>query len=272
VKLLTHNPAILLLSFLFACSLTSPPVSVEIKDASVEGARAAIVQLIEFSNKQALQTEPARKLLIGEIAQLNISTFGKITDAPDKVLLLEKNRAVARVQLFGNNNHVTDVYFYLQYDGSWKISEVRLLALTGMIEQSYLALQSKQSLNDEEKDDFANLKLTLATDKELAVWLAENRKSLEQLYELVRAKSGKEQFYIRSEDAKFPEVTKLLKNLHLTGLSIEPNGNVEMVIGGVMDNVVGFIYSPTNNPPAINPSSYIWVEEVAARWYLFRTT
>ena len=150
--------------------------------------------------------------------------------------------------------------------------EVRLLSLTGIIEQAYLGLKAKTNLTEEEKNDLANMKLILATDKDLTAWFTENREALDKLYKLVASKSGKEQFYIRSEDKKFPEVADALRKLHLTGMSIETNGNVEMVIGGVTDNVVGFIYSPSKNPPAISPSSYIWVEEVADKWYLFRTT
>jgi hypothetical protein len=160
----------------------------------------------------------------------------------------------------------------MQFDDGWKISEVRLLALTGIIEQAYLELKAKPNLTEEEKNELANMRLILATDKDLTAWFSENRESLDKLYNLVRSKAGKEQFYIRSEDKQFPEVAGALKKLHLTGMSVEVNGNIEMVIGGVTDNVVGFIYSPSKNPPAINPLSYIWVEEVADKWYLFRTT
>jgi hypothetical protein len=57
----------------------------------------------------------------------------------------------------------------------------------------------------------------------------------------------------------------------LTGEMLRLN-IASFVIGGIMDNTVGFVYSPSNKPPQISPSSYIWVEEIAAGWYLFRTT
>lgn len=262
-----------LTSLLIALGSRHPSLSAQQpKDGSLEEARSTLINLIQFSDKQALRTAEAQTLLVGEMLSLDIPTFGKLTNTPDKMVRLEKNRAVGRFQRFGENNQITDVYFYLRYDGTWKVSEVRLLALTGIIEQLYLGLKAKTNLTEQEKNDLANLKLILASDKDLKAWFSENHTALDQLYNLVKSKAGKDQFYIRAEDQQFPEVAAALKKLHLTGMSIEPNGNVEMVIGGVTDNVVGFIYSPSRNPPTMSPSSYIWVEEVADGWYLFRTT
>lgn len=260
--------SLILIGGLFAFS----PSLVKAQDASVDGARAVLVQLAELSKKQAVQTEAAQKLLTDEMLRLKIASFGKLTDTPDKVLLLEKNNAVGRFQLFGENNQITDVYFYLQYNNGWKVSAVRLLALTGIIEQAYLGLKAKPNLTTEEKSLFANLKLTLSPDKELKVWFGENRVTLNKLSVLLQAKSNKTAFYISRDDKQFPEAAELLRKLNLSTASVEVNGNVEFVIGGVTDNTVGFIYSPSKNPPKISPAPYIWVEEVAANWYLFRTT
>lgn len=272
MKILAKHISVFTLLSLFAYVSTASPISLQVEGASVEEARATLVRLIRLSDSQALRTEEARKLFVGEMAELNIPSFGKLTSEPDKVVMLEKNQAVGRVQRFGNNNQVTDVYFYLTYDGGWKVSAVRLLALTGIIEQASLALKAKPNLTEEEKADLANFKLILATDKELAAWFAENRAALETLYNLAKSKSGGRQVYIRSEDKEPADVIALLNKLHLSGLSIETDGDVQFIFGGITDNVVGLIHSPSKNPPAISPSSYIWVEEVAAKWYLFRTT
>ena len=111
---------LLLISSLASFPSSPSSLRTDIKDASLEEARATLVQLIQFSDKQALRTEQAQKLMTGEMTQLDITTFGKLTIAPDKMLMLEKNRAIGRVQRFGENNQVTDVYFYLQYESSWK--------------------------------------------------------------------------------------------------------------------------------------------------------
>ncbi|MDT4967081.1 MAG: hypothetical protein QOJ64_1818 [Acidobacteriota bacterium] len=242
------------------------------QDASLEGARATLLQLIRLSDKQALQSEQARTVMTGETAELNIPSFGKLADTPDRMEMLERNRAIGRVQLFGENNQVTDVYFYLRYDAVWKVSEVRLLSLTGIIEDAYLALSAKPSLTDDEKNDLANMKLVLATDKALTAWFTANLKSFERVYRQVKSYGLKMPNFIRTDDKQFPEVGTALKALHLSGLSVTSNGNLEFVIGGVTDNLVGLIYSPSDSPPAMSPSSYIWVEKVASKWYLFRTT
>lgn len=246
--------------------------SIQANDASVEGARTVLVQLAKLSKKQAVQSEAAQKLLTSEMLALKIASFGKLSDAPDKVLLLEKNQAVGRFQLFGENNQVTDVYFYLQYENSWKVSAVRLLSLTGIIEQIYLGLKAKPQLTKEEKSLFENSKLTLAPDKELKTWFVENRRMLDKLLGLLHSKSNKTALYVNRDDKKFPEAAELLQKLNLSTANIDANGNAEFVIGGITDNTVGFGFSPSKNLPKISPSGYIWVEEMAPAWYLFRTT
>ncbi len=247
-------------------------VDVKADNASVEGARAVLIRLAGLSKKQALRTEPAQKLLTGEMLSLDMPSFGKLTDAPDKVLLPAKNRAVGRFQLFGENNQVADVYFYLQYDKGWKVSAVRLLALTGIIEQVYLGLKAKPNLTAEEKEFYENYKLTLSPDKELKTWFLQNRNLLNKLCAQFPNKSGGKEVYISRDDKKFPHAADLLRKLNLSSADMDSTGNIEIVIGGITDNTVGFIYSPSKKPPQMNPSLYIWVEEVAANWYLFRTT
>ncbi len=263
----------LLLSLVVFCGLFAFSASVVKADnASVEKARAVLVRLIEFSNKQQLRSRAAQELLTGEMLRLNIASFGKFTEMPDKVLLIEKNQAVGRFQRFGENNQVTDVYFYLQFDGGWRVGAVRLLSLTGIIEQVYLGLKAKSALTEEEKGIFENSKLTLSADKELKTWFLQNRKALAELYTLLQTKGKNAALYLNRDDKKFPEAAQLLRTLNLSSASIQPNGNIEIVIGGITDNTVGFVYSPLKEPPQISPSSYIWVEEIAAGWYLFRTT
>lgn len=242
------------------------------QDTGVDGARTALIKLAELSKKQALQTEAAQKLLSDEMLDLKIASFGKLTDVPDKVLLLEKDNAVGRFQLFGENDQITDIYFYLQFNKGWTVHAVRLLALTGIIEDAYLGLKARPNLTSEEKRLLANLKLTLAPDRELIVWLKENRVTLDVLSALLQAKSNKAAFYVKRDDKQFPEAAELLRKLNLSTASVKPNGNIEFVIGGVTDNTVGFMYCPSKNPPKISPAPYIWVEEITTNWYLFRTT
>ena len=191
------------------CGLVPFQTAAKADDASIEGARAVLIQLAELSKQQALQTEAAQKLLTGELLELKISSFGQLTDAPDKVLLLEKNSAVGRFQRFGANTQVTDSYFYLQNDGHWKVNAVRLLALTGIIEGAYLGLKAKPNLTEAEKSLLENFRLTLAPDKEQEV-VSGNSKALENLCGLMLAKSKGAAIYVNNDDKNFPAAAESL--------------------------------------------------------------
>ncbi|HEX8735513.1 MAG TPA: hypothetical protein VF721_09335 [Pyrinomonadaceae bacterium] len=238
-------------------------------------ARAVLVRLAELSRKQELQTEAAREIVIGELANPKAVSFGKMTDAPDKILLLDKTRAVGRFQIPGVNDRTIDVYFYLKNDGaSWKAYALRAFALPAMVENLYGIWKERTDLSADEKQEFANLKLTLAADKDLGVWFNENRASLDKLRTLAQQKSAAapSPLYVRTDDRQFPEAAALLKKLNLRLLTGGKNGDVEIVIGGMTDNTVGFVYSPSGKPPEITTYEYIWVEHLADNWYLFRTT
>ncbi|HEX8249196.1 MAG TPA: hypothetical protein VF599_13550 [Pyrinomonadaceae bacterium] len=243
------------------------------RQPSLEDARAVLVRLAELSRKQELRTEAAQNLLTGEMLKTKANSFGKLTEAPDKILLTEKNRAVGRFQMSGAHERAVDVYFYLEYDKSWKIYASRATALAGIFEQSYSFMKNRTDLSETEKLDFANLKLTLAPDRDLRVWFSENRQKLDELRALLQKTGGKTStVYVGWDEKQFPEAFRMLRKLNLRTAIVKPNGDVEIVIGGISDNTVGFLYSPSNKPPAISPDSYIWVEKVAEKWFLFRTT
>lgn len=255
--------ALILLSITFA-----GPAFAQERDNDSAAVKAALLQLFEFSNKQALQTAEARKLLAGEALEWKMPGFGPQSAAPDKIVLLGPQNAVGRIQLIGKDNHLVDLYFYLSLQGSWKVTAVRSLALTGIIEGAYQYLKTKPDLTEAEKDDLGNYELLLASDETLRQWFAKNAASMNALYEMSRRlKKGHE-----TEDPKYADIKARLKTLHLGGVEVDPDGTVEFIIGGVTDNTVGFLYSPTNQPPTISPNAYIWIEEVAPRWFIFRTT
>src|SRR5215471_19577518 len=99
--------------------------------------KATLVKLIDFSNQQALNKPEARAILMDEALKWNARTFGKLAAAPDKVVLIAAASAVGRVQYYADNNDVTDLYFYLSLDGTWKVRAMRALALTGIIRGAY---------------------------------------------------------------------------------------------------------------------------------------
>jgi hypothetical protein len=250
--------------------LAAAPAIPQEKADSSAAVKSTLLQLFEFSNKQALQTSAARILLIGDALDWKMTTFGKLAAAPDKIVLLDDQTAVGRIQTYAQDNRVVDLYFYLKLQDSWKVSAVRALALTGILEGAYRYLKSKPSLTAEEKDELGNYELLLASDESLRQWFAKNTAGMNKLYEMSRGlKTG---YLYEQNDPKYAEIKAQLKSLHLGGVEVDTDGTVEFIIGGVTDNTVGFLYSPTNQPPKISPDSYIWIEEIAPKWFIFRTT
>jgi len=262
--------ALLILVCLVACS--SFAVAQFKAEAGTESAKATLVHFIELSKRQALRTPEARKILSNEALKWDTPSFGDLGVSPDKMILLDKETSVGRVQWHGQNNYVADLYFYLGFDGTWKIGAVRRLALTGIVEMAYNGLRLKKTLTQEEQDELSNLELVLASDEVLRAWFGRNVSALNRLYELTRSMHTGEYVFLIRQEKSYPKIRQMLKELHLDGLEVQQDGNVQITIGGVTDNTVGFIYSPSNHPPPIDPSSYIWVEGVANKWFLFRTT
>lgn len=281
-------------------------------ESSPSGAQEAMLKFVELNNKQLLQSDEARKLLTGDAAKWNAAWFGQVFGKPDKIVSVEKNYSVARIEAIDKNSRVVDLYFYLKFDNGWKIRSMRAMAQTGFLEATLTTLKSKGELTAEEKESLANTELVLSSDKMLTGWFRQNRAALDKLAALAiletkkkpvkavtpprRTKNGvtvavvtksmgqgnaqgnsdedepRTIEYITKNTKQFPKTAGLLKTLHLSALETKSDGNIEITIGGVTDNSVGFVYSPAGTPPLIDGWRYIWVEEVAARWFLYRTT
>jgi hypothetical protein len=276
-------------------------------DLTPAGAAEAMLKFVELNNKQLLQSDEARKLLIGDAAKWKDAWFGQILSKPNKIVAVEQNFSVARIQAIEKNSRIVDLYFYLKFDEGWKIRFLRAMAQTGFTEAINAALKSKSVLTADEKETLANTELVLASDKSLTEWFQKNRLALDKLSTLAaletkkkpvkpiplpKVKNGKgvaggadetdtsdaEKDEPRTIETvtqntpKFPKTAAALKSLHLTALATKSGGNIEITIGGITDNSVGFVYSPSGTPPTIDGWRYIWVEMVAPGWYLYRTT
>ena len=203
-----------------------------------------------------MKSPAAKNLLIGEAIQFaQAETLGP-TSALDGFQMIDTRHSVGRVQGLNGGIPVTDVYFYLTLSGStWKVSALRSLALTGMIEAARQELQKKPKLTNQERQELANLNLTLSLDRELRIYFKNHRAQFDRILTLKNSEAQKE-----------------AEKLGLGTISKARNANVEILIGGITDNSVGYLYSPSNQPPKISDDEYIWIEKIADKWYLFRTT
>jgi hypothetical protein len=65
----------------------------------------------------------------------------------------------------------------------------------------------------------------------------------------------------------------MLDALHVSTVNVDEDGRlVDVVIGGLVDNTVGFVHVRDGAPPPIDSSDRIWVEPLGSGWFLFRTT
>ncbi len=230
--------------------------------AQQNAARSTFARFRALNNAQKLNTVPARALVVGEAKNYTSSaTLGALSQ-PDALVFPDANHAVARVQgLNDKNKPVVDVYFYLVRNGAdWKVSALRSLALTGVLGAARDELERKPELTAKERDELANVRLTLALDSQLRAHFARNRNAFARLGAIERSP------LLKTEGAK------LRRQLAFDPDPYEEDGALEWIIGGVSDNTVGYGFSPSGKMPPIEANRRIWVERLSPKWYLFRTT
>ena len=163
--------------------------------------------------------------------------------------------------LLSKDGEFQDWYIYLVYDqNKWKISAVRNLALPGLFFMALQELQSKANRTKEEEYRYQNRLLTLKLDSELKEFLQINIDSLNTI--ALEAKTSQE------------DATESARHLHLNFVAYEStSGIVDVNIGGILDNSVGYLFVPTGTEvPKMSDDNYIYIEHIAGNWYLYKTT
>lgn len=219
--------------------------------------REAADRFLELNAAAQLQSDAGRAIRTGEALEWEEPQLGPLPTSAGDVVAIDAAHAVARVTTGGDDFPPIDLYFYLDDEGGWKVSAFRTLALTGLPSFLLQTLQEKGELTAEEAVMARNLELTLATDASLKLWHAEHLVALEAM-----AGQVDEGGQVAKDEAQA---------LGLVSVGREEFGVVFM-IGGIVDNTVGFLKEGPSGPPTISPSEYIWVEALGGGWYLFRTT
>ncbi len=210
---------------------------------------AAFARFIELANAGDLTTPEGQAILTGEAKQMATASKSNLPGA-DKVVLVSPTSAAARIVLRSPAGEEADAYFYLEKTAEgWAVSAYRQMALTGMNMILLAEMRKQRQLSPEDQLRKRNLELTLSTDSQLRAWFVANKEAVANL---------------RPSHSE-------LDALRLSSVSETENGR-EIVIGGTLDNTVGFLRAGASGPPAISPSGYIWIEELGDGWFLFRTT
>ncbi len=206
----------------------------------------------ELCNAGQLDSEAGKAIRVREMADMP----GAGCELPDAntYLFIDDTHAVARITASFPEVGETDAYFYIDASNEgWRIAAARGFALTGVPRAALKSLQEKPKRTPEEEVKLRNLTLTLASDQQLHVWQAGNVGSLDRL-------------------AADVNDTNLAKSLGVGVAYKDSNGTIFVEIGGMTDNVVGFLKPGPSGPPKMTPSDYIWVEPLEGGWFLYRTT
>lgn len=201
-------------------------------------------------------------------------------------------------------------YFYFKRDKYWVIETMRALAMTGfaakIVEQyenvSEDSLKKLDSLLSTKADSLISLKsdslgekgaaflknfsvlksvkqakLELSSDKELIEYFFKHKNSFVNLVNIFtenfeQSENGEKNF---NEDAA---IIKSLDSLAIHSFSFgndftEGKVGYCFLIGGILDNMVGFFYEPDRTKvPKMSKSGFIMIRELGNGWYLYKTT
>lgn len=164
--------------------------------------------------------------------------------------------------------------FLVRSDGTWKLSAVRTLALPRL---HYAALQGLE----EKPDRTANEEWTLEqwrrltwSDESLKAFARGHRNQLEAIADaLLQQPPGT---LIRGEELENEadrELWAAIHTLHLNVVIHDRQGWIDLNLGGILDNAVGFLFVPANvTPPRMNPENFILLDPLGDGWYLYKTT
>jgi hypothetical protein len=102
--------------------------------------------------------------------------------------------------------------------------------------------------------------LTVKLDSELKEYLQKNIK----LFDVI-VKNAKD-----SPD----KATEIAQSLYINFVKYQPEtGIVDVNIGGILDNSVGYLYVPDGaTAPRMSYENYIYLEQVNENWYVYKTT
>ena len=206
--------------------------------------------------------------------------------------------AVVAMTILDSTGQGLDAYLHFEKSTTWKMSALRALALTGIIEQVKIGLErmTPQQVDSiiakskkKKKDDFVmftsreeynfqlgNAKLTLELDDNIAKHFVTNRAQFERLKNLALTQLEREKTdevrSIRLIESLQSEYQELFISSVSTG-GYELGNCINFLIGGMVDNAVGYIYvKDEKDLPKMNPGRVIMIKGLGDGWYIYKTT
>ncbi len=217
-----------------------------------------------------------------------------------KFLLLSHSdsKAVVAMTILDASNKGIDTYLHFEKDTIWKMSAFRGLALTGIIEQLKVALekmtpQEVDSIIEKSKsvknkgytmftsrEDYnfklGNARLTLELDENIVNHFLKNQSEFERIKNLalqqLEGKNVDEYRSIKLIENSKADYQKLFISSISTG-GHELGNCLDFLIGGMVDNSVGYMYvKDKKDLPEMSSDRIIMIREIGNGWYLYKTT
>jgi len=249
------------------------------------------LKLVEkvFTDKKFVQK--TSKFSTGEYkGHPNVNDLGENTNLKFRLLNQSENSAVVNITIVDNLGNGIDTYAHLKKDKKWKIGAFRALAMTGilyqiktefekMTEQQIDSLIKTDTENFKSRKDFdiefENIKLTLDLDDTIIEHFKKNERKFEQLRtELLNIEINEDEQTYRKIDLG-EKINFDYKELLLSSISTSNycDNCFEFVIGGMIDNTVGYLFIPNGQSiPKMSPNRLILLREIGNGWYIFKTT
>ena len=247
-----------------------------------------------MSPKELVEKVFTDKSFIDEIPKYSTGEYNGSPNSSDiidgvsltfKSLETKDSTAVINITAKSKDGHLSDLYVHLNKEEHWKINAFRGLAMTGILEElkrqfesmSISQIDSLISTEDEEiksREDFYyvlnNISLTLSDDDSIIKHFEENKNEFELLAQQVATHSDEENLNLNES---YKEKIRELHIGNITSYNLFCEQCIELTIGGMIDNTVGYFYIEDKSQlPEMNPNRIIMIREIGNGWYMFKTT
>lgn len=208
----------------------------------------------------------------------------------------DKN-AVVGMTILDSVGKGLDTYLHFEKDTIWKMTAFRALAMTGIIEEVVQELEKmtpkqidqliKQSKTKKAQEgifksrqeyefELGNAKLTLELDENIEKHFLKNQAEFERIKNLalkqLKTEKVDEEKSLKLVEKNKEEYRKLYISSVSTG-GYELGNVISFLIGGMVDNSVGYIYvKDKKDLPEMNSDRIIMIKEIGNGWYIYKTT
>jgi hypothetical protein len=220
-----------------------------------------------------------------------------------KLLSQTNKQAVVDLTIVNKSGSATDYYLFFVKGTVWKMQALRSLAMVGfgLLEKSLLErLSSRQvdsiiavadttthrffSSREEYNYKLGNARLLTLSDDELIVHFNEHRQQFDELKKMVlagkeeleRSKTADIKLTIQNQkvvEENWKGASRALLLTYVPASDRDFKNSVELVIWGMVDNSVGYVYIPNKQTiPVMSPDHIILLRAMGDGWFLYKTT